>query len=580
MAYLVMDCVEGQTLAEYVRRAPHLGKVPPGAEILRLVTSISLAIDYAHLSNVIHGNLKPTNIFLPGYITSSNQIGEPLIADFGIFGLRDDSANKLALRSLETALYISPGQAKGLAGTECSDIYSLGLILFEMCTGVLPFQGNRPFALTMQHLSATPTSPSFINPCISPALSTVILRCLAKDPEMRYPRASTMCAALAKALNMPVPERLHLLADQTGRYDRSSSADTPNTPTILTPASSSPLPPTSRPPISTDPAQANYHASFTAGAGQGSESPPALSYPAPYKRQRSRYLPFALLLPNIGANETGTTLVRFSAHGGPGFLFNTVANPGTKGPNAEAFNTLTGNVWVANVSGNDVQVFTPTGHVLATITNPLFHKPWGLVSNQGTPNPHGGSIGAFFIANVADATIDRIDILPGQHAPIFRVSQIGQLTRSGPETKIALTWVHSLRLHGMLYSDVLLAIDGAANRIAAYANSSTRGTMTRLSTDKGMTAFQGLPLKAPIGFTLNPLNGDLLVVNQNDNNLVELNLSSSRAVGTRQLDNVPVDQQTGNGSALIGVAAGIDAKGNLEVFFTDDNTNTLDVLSM
>jgi hypothetical protein len=287
-----------------------------------------------------------------------------------------------------------------------------------------------------------------------------------------------------------------------------------------------------------------------------------------------------VLVSNIGANETGTTLVRFSAHGGPGFLFNTVANPGTKGPNAEAFNTLTGNMWVANVSGNDIQVFTPAGHVLVTITNPLFHKPWGLVSNQGTPNPHDGSIGAFFIANVADATIDRIDILPGQHAPTFRVSQIGQLTRSGPETKIALTWVHSLRLHGTLYSDVLLAIDGAANRIAAYANSSTRGTATMLSTDKGTTAFHGLPLNAPIGFTLNPLNGNLLVVNQNDNNLVELNLSSSRVVGTRQLDNVPVDQQTGNGSALIGVTAGIGEKGNLEVFFTDDNTNTLDVLSM
>ncbi len=126
-----------------------------------------------------------------------------------------------------------------------------------------------------------------------------------------------------------------------------------------------------------------------------------------------------ILVSNIGANDTGTTLVRFPAGGGPGTLFNTVANPGTKGPNAEAFNTLSGNVWVANASGNDVQVFTPGGHVLLTITNPLFHKPWGLAFNHGTPNPHGGSVGAFFVTNVADATIDRIDIPPASVLPPF-----------------------------------------------------------------------------------------------------------------------------------------------------------------
>ena len=99
------------------------------------------------------------------------------------------------------------------------------------------------------------------------------------------------------------------------------------------------------------------------------------------------------------------------------------------------------------------------------------------------------------------------------------------------------------------------------------------------STSKGITAFQGKPLNTPAGLTVNPLNGDLLVVNMNDNNLVELNLSQGKAVGTRLLDNVPVDAKSGNGSALFGVAAATDAKGNLEVFFTDDNINTLNVLS-
>lgn len=287
-----------------------------------------------------------------------------------------------------------------------------------------------------------------------------------------------------------------------------------------------------------------------------------------------------MLVSNIGANDTGTTLVRFSAHGGPGFLFNTVADPGTKGSNAEVFNTRSGNVWVANASANDIQVFTPTGQVLTTITHPLFQKPWGLAWNHAALNPHNGSVGAFFVTNIADATIDRIDLLAGQSPPTFRVSQIAQLTQAGPETKIAVTWVPSLRLGGTMYSDVLLALDGAANRIAAFPNSSTRIPGTTRSTEKGITAFQGVPLNSPIGMTLNPLNEDLLVVNQNDNNLVELNLTRHNVVGIRLLDPVPVDAQTGNGSALIGVAASTDAKGNLDVFFTDDNTNTLDVLSV
>jgi len=140
--------------------------------------------------------------------------------------------------------------------------------------------------------------------------------------------------------------------------------------------------------------------------------------------------------------------------------------------------------------------------------------------------------------------------------------------------------VSSLRIGGHRYFDVLLAVDPATNRVAAYPNSSTLNTSGMRSTSKGITVFQGQPLNMPGGLTVNPLNGDLLVINLGNNNLVELNLTQGQAVGVRQLDNVPVDPQTGNGSALFGVAAARDAMGNLEVFFTDDNTNTLNVLSV
>jgi DNA-binding beta-propeller fold protein YncE len=278
-----------------------------------------------------------------------------------------------------------------------------------------------------------------------------------------------------------------------------------------------------------------------------------------------------VLVSNIGANDTGTTLVRFPAAKGPGFLFNAQADPGTSGPNAEVFDVLTGTVWVANKSGGTVQIFNRAGHVVTSITNPLFNKPWGLASNQGRRTPQRGAAGAFFVTNVGDGTIDRIDIVLGQRALTYQVTPIGQLAPA----KIAVTWVPTLRVHGTTYTDVLLALEGGTNRIAAYPQSSTRAA----GKDAGTTVFQGAPLNSPIGLTPNPLNHDLLVVNQNDNNVVELDLTQRRVVGLRQLDNVPVDVQSGNGSALIGVAAGADSEGNLQVFFTDDNTNTLDVLS-
>ena len=290
--------------------------------------------------------------------------------------------------------------------------------------------------------------------------------------------------------------------------------------------------------------------------------------------------PGDILVTNFGGMNTGTTLVRFPAGKGPGLLFNTMATPGTKGPAFEAFNPLTGTDWVANFSSNNVQVFNPNGTLKVTITSPMFKMPWALASNHGMRNPMDGAIGSFFTTNTGDATIDRIDVVPAKNGTTFRVFQIGQLTQVNGGTKLNATWVPSLQIGGKRLSDVLLVLDIASNRVAAYPNSTTMNTTATRSTNRGMTVFQGKPLNAPAGLTVNPLNGDLLVVNMNDNNLVELNLSQGKAVGVRQLDNVPVDAQSGNGSALFGVAAATDAKGNLEVFFTDDNMNTLNVLTV
>lgn len=289
--------------------------------------------------------------------------------------------------------------------------------------------------------------------------------------------------------------------------------------------------------------------------------------------------PGDIVVTDFGANSTGATLVRFPAGKGPGLLFNPVA-AGLKGPALEAFNRLTGSDWVANFSANTVQIFRTDGTLKATVANPLFHMPWAMTTSRGLRNPLDGSITSFFTTNAGDATIDRIDVIPAGKGTTFRVFQIGQLTRIKGGTKSGLVWAPSLQLGGKHFSDVLLALDLANNRIAAYPNSTSMNTTAMCSTNKGITAFQGQPLNTPVSIAMNPLNGGALVTNGNDNNLVELNLAQGKVVGMRLLDNVPVDAQSGNGSALVGVAAAVNAEGDLEVFYTDDNLNTLNELSV
>ena len=289
--------------------------------------------------------------------------------------------------------------------------------------------------------------------------------------------------------------------------------------------------------------------------------------------------PGDLVVTNFGANQTGKTLVRIPNRQGPAQLLNNVMDKRTNGPADEAFNTQTGSNWVANTSGNNIQVFGTNGNVAATITSPLFNMPWGQAFNNGVHNPNDGATASFFSTNAADATIDRIDLIPaGNGKVIFKVFQIGQLAHMGKQTFIAITWVPSLQVGNEYYKDVLLALDNVNNRVVAYPDSSTRHTMNTKSTNQGITVFKGNPLQGPVGLTFSPTTGHLLVVNSQKNDLVELNLTTGKVVGDVVIDNVPVDAQSGNGSALFGVAAAKDKDGNLVVYFTDDNLNSVNML--
>ncbi|GAC1389270.1 MAG: hypothetical protein NVSMB38_02980 [Ktedonobacteraceae bacterium] len=207
IAYMVMDYIEGQTLADYLLSTSRIGRFPSVSDIIHIFTAISAAIDYAHQKGMIHRDIKPANIMLDKRNVTRNPMGKPILMDFGIVKLLEVSTATLSGALMGTPLYISPEQAQGHPGNERSDIYSLGVILYEICTGVPPFRGGNPFSIAMQHINMPPPPPATLNQHIPPALSEVILRSLAKDPMERFSSASAMTTALANAFHIFIPER-------------------------------------------------------------------------------------------------------------------------------------------------------------------------------------------------------------------------------------------------------------------------------------------------------------------------------------------------------------------------------------
>jgi hypothetical protein len=278
-----------------------------------------------------------------------------------------------------------------------------------------------------------------------------------------------------------------------------------------------------------------------------------------------------VLVSNIG-NVLGTTIVKFHPFPSTGVQFN-AATAGLQGPAGLSFNHdrfLAAN----SKGGNSIQVLNPDGTLFTSIANPMFNNPWGVTTGF---QDSFSSLATFFVANKSDAKVLRVDVQDGAAgaAPTFKVTQIAQLTvMDGGVTKIDLKWLPILRVGKQVLFDVLVAQDPAQNRIAAIANASTLNT----ATGAGTTIFQGTPLNVPGGIAINPFNRDILVVNLADNNLVEIRPATTSVIGVKTVDPLVVDAM-GNNSALFGVAATADKKGNLLVFYTDDNTNTLNALS-
>jgi eukaryotic-like serine/threonine-protein kinase len=182
--YIAMEYVAGRSLKAIVREQ---GPLAPAAAI-DVVVQILKAARFAHRRGVIHRDLKPHNVIL-------DEEGRARVTDFGI--ARAGASDMTMTGSIMgTAQYLSPEQAQGYAVSESSDIYSVGVILYELLTGVVPFEGETAVAIAFKQVSATPRPPSELNPSLSASLDAVVLRALAKDPAQRYANADELIAAL------------------------------------------------------------------------------------------------------------------------------------------------------------------------------------------------------------------------------------------------------------------------------------------------------------------------------------------------------------------------------------------------
>ncbi len=184
--FIVMEYVDGEALSSIIRTQAPI----PAAQAASIGSDIAKALAYAHRHGVVHRDVKPGNVL----ITAEGQVK---VTDFGIARAMgaDEQVTQTGL-VMGTATYFSPEQAQGFAVDGRSDIYSLGVVLYEMVTGKPPFSGESPVSIAYQHVRERPQPPSLVNPEVPAALEAVILQAMAKSPADRYQSADAMRADL------------------------------------------------------------------------------------------------------------------------------------------------------------------------------------------------------------------------------------------------------------------------------------------------------------------------------------------------------------------------------------------------
>lgn len=199
--FMVMEFIDGSDLQVLLREHRARNELLPKDKVIRVIREIAGALDYAHGRGVIHRDVKPSNIML-------TREGQPILTDFGLVMLPAHKSQATIGNTFGTPHYVAPEQAiSSAAAVAASDIYSLGIILYEMATGQLPFDDESPLSVALKQISDPPPPPTSINPNLPSDVEDVLLQALAKDPADRFATAGDMAAALEMGWSNPTASR-------------------------------------------------------------------------------------------------------------------------------------------------------------------------------------------------------------------------------------------------------------------------------------------------------------------------------------------------------------------------------------
>ena len=190
--YLVIEYMRGRTLKDIIQEKGRLPEPVAGQIAIRILS----ALQHAHDNGIIHRDIKPQNVLV-------NAEGLVKVADFGIARVAGSNTLTKGDNVMGSVHYFSPEQARGDDVTAASDIYSVGVVMYEMLTGKVPFDGDTPVSIALQHISAPPVPPSQIADGISPAMEQVVLTAMSKDMRSRYHDAADMARAIRSAMQNP-----------------------------------------------------------------------------------------------------------------------------------------------------------------------------------------------------------------------------------------------------------------------------------------------------------------------------------------------------------------------------------------
>ena len=234
--YIVMEYVEGTDLKQRIRREGTLSV----ATTLDIAQQIAAALEAAHAGGLVHRDIKPHNVLL-------NHDGKVKVTDFGIAKIVSETEDTGVI--IGSVHYLSPEQARGEATTPSSDIYALGAVMFEMLTGRTVFEGENAMAVTHKQIYEAPPRPRSLRPDIPAAVETVVLRCLEKDPRLRYQSAAELRAVLLRLLGQLTQEATVVIPGPTPAMDATMIYRKPagdHAPTYPSGTPRQPAPPTSR----------------------------------------------------------------------------------------------------------------------------------------------------------------------------------------------------------------------------------------------------------------------------------------------------------------------------------------------